>query len=208
MVRYMIQKKRMLSGHPYKADDPLLSKERIRARKLAKKYNASSPSKIRKKTKLLHKMLGKCGDKCVIHPPFYCDYGYNIEVGENFFANYNCILLDINKITIGNNVMLAPGVIITTAGHPIHSGARNSGWEYGKPIRIGNNVWIGTNAVINPGVSIGNNVVIGSGSIVVHNIPDNVVCVGNPSRIVKRITEDDKQFYFKKEKFDINNINW
>lgn len=201
---YMNQKERMLGGYPYQADDKLLSRERIRVRKLIKKYNASSPSEIRKRTNLLHKILGKQGEKCVIHPPFYCDYGYNIEVGENFFANYNCILLDINKITIGKNVMLAPSVIVTTAGHPIHSEARNSGWEYGKPIKIGNNVWIGTNVVINPGVSIGNNVVIGSGSIVIQDIPDNVVCVGNPAKIIKRITEDDKQFYYKKEKFDVN----
>lgn len=200
----MIQKERMLGGYPYRADDQLLSSERTKVRKLIKKYNASLPSKIRKRTNLLNKILGKCGNKCIIHPPFYCDYGYNIEVGENFFANYNCILLDINKITIGKNVMLAPNVIITTAGHPIHFEARNSGWEYGKPIKIGNNVWIGTNVVINPGVSIGNNVVVGSGSVVTQDIPDNVVCVGNPSKIIKRITEDDKQFYYKKEKFDIN----
>lgn len=200
----MIQKERMLAGYPYRPDDQLLSRERMRVRKLTKKYNASSPSKTRARINLLHKILGKCGKKCVIHPPFYCDYGYNIEVGENFFANYNCILLDVNKITIGKNVMLAPNVIITTAGHPIHPEARNSGWEYGKPIRIGNNVWIGTNVVINPGVSIGNNVVIGSGSTVIKDIPDNVVCAGNPSKIIKKITEDDKQFYYKKEKFDVN----
>lgn len=200
----MNQKEQMLGGYPYQADDKLLSRERMRVRKLIKKYNASSPSEIRKRTNLLHKILGKQGEKCVIHPPFYCDYGYNIEVGENFFANYNCILLDINKITIGKNVMLAPSVIVTTAGHPIHSEPRNLGWEYGKPIKIGNSVWIGTNVVINPGVSIGNNVVIGSGSIVIQDIPDNVVCVGNPAKIIKRITEDDKQFYYKKEKFEVN----
>lgn len=200
----MIQKERMLRGYPYRADDQLLSKERMRVRRLIKKYNASSPAKKIKRRRLLHKILGKCANKCVIHPPFYCDYGYNIEVGENFFANYNCILLDVNKIIIGKNVMLAPNVIITTAGHPIHSEARNSGWEYGKPVNIGNNVWIGTHVVINPGVSIGNNVVIGSGSIVIHDIPDNVVCVGNPAKIVKKITNADKQFYYKREKFDVN----
>ncbi len=199
----MIQKELMLRGYPYRADDSLLSKERMKVRKLIRKYNASSPSELKKRAKLLYKILGKRGNRCVIHPPLYCDYGYNIEVGENFFANYNCILLDVNKIIIGENVMLAPGVIITTAGHPIHPEARNSGLEYGKPIKIGNNVWLGANVVINPGVTIGNNVVIGSGSVVVHNIPDNVVCVGNPAQVVKKITEDDKQFYYKKQKFDI-----
>lgn len=200
----MNQKELMLGGYPYRADDPLLSRERMRLRKLIRKYNRSSPSEIKKRTKLLYKILGKRGNKCVIHPPFYCDYGYNIEVDDNFFANYNCILLDVNKIVIGKNVMLAPGVIITTAGHPIHPTARNSGLEYGKAIKIGNNVWIGANVVINPGVTIGDNVVIGSGSVVIHDIPDNVVCVGNPIQIVKKITESDKQFYYKNQKFDIS----
>lgn len=200
----MMQKDLMLGGYPYRADDQLLSKERTKVRKLIKKYNKSSPSQFNKRKKLLYKILGRRGNRCVIHPPFYCDYGYNIEVGENFFANYNCIMLDVNKIIIGKNVMLAPGVVITTAGHPIHPESRNSGFEYGKQIKIGNNVWLGANVVINPGVTIGDNVVIGSGSIVIHDIPENVVCVGNPARIVKKITEDDKQFYYKKQKFDIN----
>lgn len=198
----MMQKQRMLNGYPYQANDLLLSKERLKVRKLIKKYNDSSPSEIRKRTKLLYKILGARGNKCIIHPPFYCDYGYNIEVGENFFANYNCILLDVNRIIIGKNVMLAPNVIVTTAGHPIHPESRNSGFEYGKPIKIGNNVWLGANVVVNPGVSIGNNVVIGSGSIITHDIPDNVVCVGNPIHIVREITEYDKQFYYKKQRFD------
>lgn len=200
----MTQKERMLKGYPYRANDLLLTKERLKVRKLVKKYNISSPSNIKKKEKLLYKILGKRGNKCIIHPPFYCDYGYNIEVGENFFANYNCILLDVNKIIIGKNVMLAPSVIITTAGHPIHFEARNSGLEYGKSIKIGNNVWIGTGAIINPGVIIGDNVVIGAGSVVTHNIPSDVVCAGNPARIIKKITNNDKQFYFKKERFDFN----
>lgn len=121
-----------------------------------------------------------------------------IEDGENFFANYNCILLDINKIIIGNNAMLASGVIITTADHPIHSEARNSGWEYGKSIKIGNNVWLGAIVIINPCVTIGDIAVVGPGSVVVHDIPENVVCVGNSARIIKRITGEDKLFYYKK----------
>lgn len=200
----MIQKELMLGGYPYQANNSLLSNERMKLRKLIKKYNNSWPSEIKKRTKLLYRILGRRGNKCIIHPPFYCDYGYNIEVGENFFANYNCILLDVNKIIIGENVMLGPGVIITTAGHPIHPEARNSGLEYGKIIKIGNNVWIGANAVINPGVIVGNNAVIGSGSVVINDIPDNVVCVGNPARVVRKITDDDKQFYFKNQKFNIS----
>ena len=112
-------------------------------------------------------------------------------------------MLDVNKIIIGKNVMLAPGVIITTAGHPIHPDIRNSGLEYGKPIEIGDNVWIGANAVINPDVTIGNNVVVGSGSVVTSDIPSNVVCAGNPARIIRKITESDKQFYYKQQKLNI-----
>lgn len=200
----MTQKERMLKGYPYISDDLLLSEERMKVRKLTYKYNYSKPYAIKKRERLLYKILGRRGEKCVIHPPFYCDYGYNIEVGENFFANYNCIILDTNKIIIGNNVMLAPGVIITAAGHPIHSDIRNNlSLEYGKPIQIGNNVWIGANTIINPNVMIGNNVVIGSGSVVVHDIPDNVVCVGNPAKVVKKITDEDKQFYYKKQKINM-----
>ena len=193
----MTQKELMLRGYLYRADDPVLSMERMKVRKLIKKYNTSSPSHTKKRKKLLYKILGKRGIQCIIHPPFYCDYGYNIEVGENFFANYNCILLDVNKIIIGNNVMLAPGVIITTAGHPVHPEPRNSGKEYGKEIRIGNNVWIGANAIINPGITIGNNSVIGSGSVVTHDVPDNVIYAGNPAQLIKIITENDRQNYFK-----------
>ena len=186
----MTQKERMLAGDLYRANDPVLANERLRARQLTKRYNRTAPSQIKKRDRILLKLLGKRGLNCVIHPPFYCDYGYNIEVGENFFANYNCILLDINKIQIGNNVLLAPGVVIATAGHPTDPETRVSGLEYGKSIKIGDNVWIGANAVINPGVTIGSNVVIGSGSVVTYDIPDNVLVAGNPARVKKKITEE------------------
>lgn len=190
----MTQKELMLSENFYHANDVELAAERLRVRKLTKKYNALSPSKINRKNHLLYKILGKRGENCIIHPPFYCDYGYNIEIGENFFANYNCIMLDVNKIVIGDNVMLGPRVTISTAGHPIHPNDRKRGYEYGKKISIGNNVWIGANVVLNPGISIGNNVVIGSGSVVISNLPANTVCVGNPAHVVKKITEDLRQF--------------
>ena len=189
----MTQKELMLCEKFYHADDNTLSAERLRVRKLIQKYNALSPTKVKQKNHLLNKILGKRGEKCVIHPPFYCDYGYNIEVGENFFANYNCIMLDVNKISIGVNVMLGPGVIITTAGHPIHPDDRKTGCEYGKKISIGNNVWIGANAILNPGITVGDNVVIGSGSVVVCDLPDNVVCVGNPAHVVKEISQNHRQ---------------
>ena len=196
----MNQKQLMLKGKPYRANDHILFKERTMARKLIKKYNDTSPAEIKKRTKLLYKILGKRGKNCTIHPPFYCDYGYNIEVGENFFANYNCILLDVNKIKKKKNVMLAPGVILSTAGHPIHPDTRNLGLEYGIPIIIGDNVWIGANVIINPGVTIGNNTVIGSGSVVTHDVPDNVVYAGNPAKHIKDITAKDKLYYYKDRK--------
>lgn len=134
--------------------------------------------------------------------PIYFDYGCNTEVGENFFANANCVILDVAKVTIGKNVMFAPNVSIYTAGHPLHPETRNSGWEYGIGISIGDNVWVGGNVVINPGVHIGNNVVIGSGSVVTKDIPDNCVAVGNPARVIKEITDEDKKYYFKDRLFE------
>ena len=135
--------------------------------------------------------------------PFLCDYGSNIEVGDNFFANYNLIVLDVGKVTIGNNVMIAPNVSIYTAGHPIHPDSRNSGYEYGIDISIGDNVWIGGNVCILPGVHIGNNVVIGAGSVVTKDIPDDSIAAGNPCRLVRTITDADRKYYFKNRQFDV-----
>lgn len=138
-----------------------------------------------------------------MEPPIHFDYGRNTYVGENFFANYNLTVLDVCKVTIGDNVMLAPNVSLYGAGHPIHPDARNSGYEYGAPITIGNNVWIGGSACVLPGVTIGNNVVIGAGSVVAKDIPDNVIAAGNPCRVIRQITEEDKRYYFKDKEFDV-----
>lgn len=126
---------------------------------------------------------------------FFCDYGCNISIGDNFYANYDCIMLDVNKITIGDNVFMAPRVCVYTAGHPIDKDVRNAQLEYGYSVTIGNDVWIGGNTVINPGVTIGNNVVIGSNSVVTHDIPDGVVACGNPCRVIRKITDDDALFW-------------
>lgn len=148
-------------------------------------------------------ILGKTGEEVFIEQPFRCDYGKNIEVGNNFFANYNCVILDVGRVVIGENVMFAPNVSIYTAGHPIHPESRNSGYEYGIEVTIGDNVWVGGSVVINPGVKIGNNVVIGSGSVVTKDIPDNVIAVGNPCRVIREITEEDRKYYFKDREFDV-----
>lgn len=147
-------------------------------------------------------LLGGSDDTTMINPPFYCDYGRNIFVGKNFFANFNCTILDVAKVEIGDNCFLAPGVGIYTAGHPIHPEIRNSGYEYGIGITIGDNVWIGAQSVICPGVHIGSGVVIGAGSVVTHDIPDMVVAAGNPCCVIRPITDEDKLYYFKKRRID------
>ena len=199
----MHQKERMLANLPYKAWMDGLSEERLENKKKIFKYNNMDPGDTTGKDKLIKEILGKTGNTVCIESPFHCDYGYNIEVGENFFANYNLVILDVGKVKIGDNAQIAPNVAIYTAGHPIHPDSRNSGYEYGIDITIGDNVWIGGNTCIMPGVTIGNNVVIGGGSVVTKNLPDNEIAVGNPCRIVRKITEDDRDYYFKDRKFDV-----
>jgi maltose O-acetyltransferase len=170
-------------------------------------YNRCRPEEDGKIDLLLRDILGKAGVGIHMEAPFYCDYGKNIEIGDYFFANYNCTMLDVGKITIGKNVQFAPNVSLYTAGHPIHPDSRNSGYEYGIGITIGDNVWLGGNVVVNPGVHIGNNVVIGSGSVVTKDIPDNVIAVGNPCKIIRSITEEDRRYYYKKYEFDTSDYN-
>jgi maltose O-acetyltransferase len=185
------EKQKMINGELYRPLDEELSNERLRARKLTRLYNQTMETDYAERTALLKKLLGSTEKNCYIEPTFRCDYGYNIHVGENFYANFDCVILDTCEVRIGQNCMLAPGVHIYTATHPLKPDERNSGKEYGKPVTIGDNVWIGGRAVINPGVTIGNNVVVASGTVVTKGIPDNVVVGGNPARIIKRI--DDKE---------------
>ncbi len=149
----------------------------------------------------IREILGSAGKNITILPPFHCDYGFNIEVGDNFFANYNFTVLDVAKVTIGDNVFIAPNVSIYTAGHPIHPKARNSMYEYGISVTIGSDCWLGGNVVICPGVTIGSGTVIGAGSVVTHDIPANVVAAGNPCRVIREITDEDVKYYFKKRGF-------
>lgn len=200
----MNQKKRMLAGLPYKAWLDGLSEERLENQKRIYRYNHLPPEEWDQLDTLLREILGKAGKVVHIMPPFHCDYGYNIEVGENFFANYNFTVLDVGPVRIGDNAQIAPNVSIYTAGHPVHPDSRNSGYEYGIGITIGDNVWIGGNACILPGVTIGNNVVIGAGSVVTRDLPDNVIAAGNPCRVVRQITEEDRAFYFKDRRFDVD----
>lgn len=200
----MNHKERMLAGLPYKAWLDGLSEERRTCREKIFRYNHLPPDREGERDALLREILGACGRHVRIEGPFYCDYGYNIDVGENFFANYNFTVLDVARVSIGRYAMIAPNVAIYTAGHPLHPASRNSGYEYGRPVAIGDNVWIGGNTVINPGVRVGDNVVIGSGSVVTRDIPDNALAVGNPCRVLRFVTEADRCRYFKDCRFDVD----
>ena len=199
----MEQKERMLAELPYIASDDTLSRERLACKRKIYELNNVHPDHYDRIPGMLKELFGKTGASVFVEPPFHCDYGYNIEVGENFFANYNCTFLDVAKVKMGKNVMLGPNVSIYTAGHPLHHESRNSGYEYGISITIGDNVWIGGSTVILPGVTIGSNVVIGGGSVVSKDIPDGAAAAGNPCRVIREITEEDRKYYFKKRVFDV-----
>lgn len=186
----MTEKDKCRQGLLYDANyDAELLKERENAKEVLFEYNRLRPSQQEERSRLLKQLLGKTGKELIIEPPFACDYGYNIEVGENFYANVNLVILDGAKVSIGDNVFLAPTVGIYTAGHPLDVAQRNRGLEYAYPVTIGNNVWIGAGAHILPGVKIGDNTVIGAGSVVTKDIPSGVLAVGNPCRVVRRIEE-------------------
>lgn len=185
---------------PYISDENVFEEQKI-ARRLTQELNTADRSDFEKIAKIVKKLLGKSED-AFINPPFYCDYGKHIEVGKNFFANYNCTILDVAKVIIGDNCQIAPNVAIYTAGHPVHPETRRTAYEYGIEVIIGNDVWIGGNSVICPGVHIGNGAVIGAGSVVTKDIPDNCIAAGNPCRVIRKITEEDRNYYYKDRVFD------
>ena len=185
-------KEKMLAGEPYLAFCNELVTERARAKEILFEYNNLHPSEMEKRTEILKHFLGATGKQLLIEQPFRCDYGYNIRVGENFYANMGCTILDEALVTFGDNVLLAPNVSIYTAGHAVNVAQRIVGWEYAYPVTVGHNVWIGGNVVILPGVSIGDNSIIGGGSVVTKDIPANVVAAGNPCRIIKEAEEGDR----------------
>lgn len=195
----MTEKEKMLSGNLYMANDKELKVDVKKSRMLTRLFNNTTEEQKEYRAELLKELLKKTGDNIYIEPSFKCDYGCNISVGNNFYANFDCIILDVCNVDIGENVFFAPRVCIYTAGHPIDAEVRNTGLEFGKPVKIGNNVWVGGSTVINPGVNIGNNVVIGSGSVVTKDIPDNVIAVGNPCTVLREITEEDKMYWEKKK---------
>lgn len=188
--KIMTEKEKMLAGEIYDANyNPELVQERLRAKELCYDYNRLRPSEVKEKEEIIKKLISKTGERFLIEPNFFCDYGYNIVLGENFYSNHNLVILDAAKVEFGDNVFIAPNCGFYTAGHPVDAIQRNKGLEYAKPIKVGSNVWIGANVSVLPGVTIGDNSVIGAGSIVNKDIPENSIAVGNPCKVIKKIEQ-------------------
>lgn len=193
----MSEKEKMLAGKAYQAGDNELASDRLKAREITFEFNSLPPKQIKQRKQLLKRLFGKTENMFYVEPPFRCDYGYNIEIGEHFYANFNLTILDCAKVFIGHHVFMGPNVAIYTAGHPMHQNLRDQNYEWAQEITIGNSVWIGGNVVINAGLKIGSNVVIGSGSVVTKDIPDHSFAAGNPCKVIRPITDADKDFYYK-----------
>lgn len=192
--KHLSEKERMISGYPYVPGDKQLCDERTKARKLTNKYNALEVDDEKARQKILDELLNSacCGKKLFIESPFRVDYGYNLTFGNNLQVNFDCVFLDCAPITIGDNCLMAPGVHIYAATHPLSAKYRQDNDEYYElafPVKIGNNVWIGGKAIICPGVTIGDNVVIGAGAVVVKDVPSNVVVAGNPAKVIRIMNE-------------------
>lgn len=183
----MTEKEKMLSGELYNACDEELMTDRAIAKNMCFEYNKLTSSEIIKRMALIKNIFKKTGISVIVESNFWCDYGYNISVGENFYMNHNGVILDCAEVEFGDNVSIGPNCGFYTAGHPIEIELRNEGLEYAKPIKVGNNVWIGGNVVVLPGVTIGTNVTIGAGSVVTKDIPSNCVAYGNPCRVAKEL---------------------
>ena len=199
----MDQKERMLKNLPYKAWMDGLSEERRACQEKLWEFNNLPPERWEERPALLKKLLGGLGERSMLLPPLRCDYGTNIFIGEGVEINYNLTVLDVGRVHIGDRVLIAPNVSIYTAGHPIPPQSRRSGYEYGIDVSIGDDVWIGGSVTILPGVHIGSGSVIGGGSVVTKDIPANVVAVGNPCRVLHPITEEDRDYYYQRRPFDV-----
>jgi maltose O-acetyltransferase len=183
----MTEREKMLTGELYNSADEELAAARKRARSLTRRFNDAPTENGDERNSILRELLGACGENIDVQAPFRCDYGFNIRVGERFYANFGVVILDCAQVTIGDDVKLAPNVQIYTAHHPLNAETRKTWLELASPITIGNNVWIGGGAIVLPGVSIGDNSVIGAGSIVTKDIPSDVVAAGNPCRVLREL---------------------
>jgi len=185
------EKQKMLAGELYNASDLQLSTEREKARLLMKELNDSRKDQVAEQTRILKDLIPNAGPGLWIEAPFYCDYGSNIVLGEKVFFNFNCVVLDVMKVTVGDRTLFGPNVQIYTATHPINYKQRALGLEYAKPVTVGEDVWVGGGAIICPGVTIGDRTIIGAGSVVTNDIPSDVVAAGNPCRVIRLIHPDE-----------------
>lgn len=184
------------AGYLYDANnDEGLIQARLRCADLCFEFNHCKPSDEKRKQDLIKRIFAQVKGSIVVTPPFYCDYGSNIFVGDNFYTNYNVTILDGARVSFGDNVFIAPNCVFTTAGHAIDALQRNAGLEIALPISVGNDVWFGAGVTVLPGVTIGSGTIIGAGSVVTRDIPSNVIAVGNPCRVLREITEQDKNRY-------------
>jgi maltose O-acetyltransferase len=179
------QKARMLAGEPYRADDPELRADALRADRLMRLYNATGAHEEERRAELLAELLAASGEGVVLRPPFHCDYGYNIRLGRGVFANYGCVFLDVGPIEIGDATQIGPQVQILAADHPRDPALRRQGWESGRPVRVGRNVWIGGGAILLPGVTVGDDAIIGAGSVVTRDVGPGATVAGNPARVLR-----------------------
>lgn len=187
------EKEKCRKGELYDANnDKELIAERAACKQICHEYNSLPPKNLVEREAIIRKLFGSTGNGFLIEQPFYCDYGYNIEIGENFYANVNCVILDGAKVKFGDNVFIAPCCGFYTAGHPLDAEQRNQGLEYALPITVGNNVWIGANVSVLPGVTIGDNCVIGAGSVVNRDIEPYSLAAGNPCRIIRKLPKNKK----------------
>ena len=196
----------MENGKLHHWNDPEIQELGKKAEILLEKFNTSKVGEDKERSEILKELIGKGGDNCFIKPPFRCDYGKFIEIGERTFVNYDCIILDACKVKIGHHVMIGPRTCIYSASHPIYAPIRAEGYDVSKPVAIGNYVWLGGNVVVNPGVTIGDNSIIGAGSVVTKDIPANVIAAGNPCKVIREINDEDRVYWEKeKEEFLKNN---
>lgn len=193
---------RMKSGKIYFCNDPVLAKKQMECLEILYDYNHTRPSESEKRSMILKTLLAEVGENCYVEPPLHANWGCNTHFGNNVYANFNLTLVDDVDIYVGDSVMFGPNVTVATAGHPIDPELRRRVGQFNIPVHIGNNVWIGANSIILPGVRIGDNSVIGAGSVVTKDIPANVVAVGNPCRVLREIGEHDKTYYFKDRKIE------
>ena len=198
----MTIREKMKNGMLYVDTGEGLDEERKRCKELLYDYNNTRPSEEVKRKQLLKELLGDMGEEIWIEPPVHMAYGTNVHIGNYFYANFNLVIVDDIDVYIGEHVMIAPNVTITPTGHPVDPEIRKPGTQFSIPVRIGNDVWIGSNVVILPGVNIGDNSVIGAGSVVTQDIPENVVAVGNPCHVLRKINERDKEYYYKNRRVE------